>query len=98
MAEQPGPSASSLLGRAPDVRVRRFRGVLLIARRDDALELDAVAEFIFRRVDGGTTVHAIGEQLAATYGIPVDEAVADSLELLGRLHELGMVRMESPAG
>jgi hypothetical protein len=78
--------------------VRRFRGALIIARRDDGLELDAVAEFIFKRVDGETTVRDIGEQLAAEYDIPVDEAVSDSLELLGRLYELEMVRMESPVG
>jgi pyrroloquinoline quinone biosynthesis protein D len=71
--------------------VRKFRGALLVARADSTLELDEVAEFIFKRLDGTTTVRQIGEQLSTEYDVSAEEATADSIELLSELLAYGMV-------
>ncbi|MFF2773865.1 PqqD family protein [Streptomyces sp. NPDC058052] len=74
-----------------EARVRKFRGKLFVANASLAFELDEVAEFIFKQVDGTATVRQIGEKVAATYDISADEAVADTLELLTELAGNGMV-------
>jgi pyrroloquinoline quinone biosynthesis protein D len=82
---------TSVVRRSADIRVRKFRGTLLVARADSTLELDEVAEFIFKRLDGTTTVRQIGEQLSTEYDVSADEATGDSIELLSELLASGMV-------
>ncbi|MEV4330986.1 PqqD family protein [Streptomyces sp. NPDC049597] len=82
---------ASVVRRSSDIRVRKFRGSLLVARADSTLELDEVAEFIFKRLDGAMTVREIGEQLSAEYDVSAEEATADSIELLSELLASGMV-------
>ncbi|WP_369173401.1 PqqD family protein [Streptomyces sp. R28] len=74
-----------------EARVRKFRGKLFVANASLAFELDEVAEFIFKQVNGTATVQQIGEKVAGEYDISSDEAVADSLELLTELAANGMV-------
>ncbi|MFI6011967.1 PqqD family protein [Streptomyces sp. NPDC051243] len=77
--------------RSLDARVRKFRGKLFVANASLAFELDDVAEFFFKQVDGSTTVRQIGEKVAAEFDISVDEAVADCAEFLNELAANGMV-------
>ncbi|MEU7058738.1 PqqD family protein [Streptomyces sp. NPDC046197] len=77
--------------RSLDARVRKFRGKLFVANASLAFELDEVAEFIFKQVDGVATVRQIGEKVAAQYDISVDEAVADCAEFLTELAASDMV-------
>ncbi|WP_433394305.1 PqqD family protein [Micromonospora sp. KLBMP9576] len=81
----------TVLRRAPAARFRKFRSKLFVANASLAFELDEVAEFIFRQVDGTATVRQIGERLAAEYDVAVEEAVTDCGELLAHLAENGMV-------
>jgi len=92
----PGPPAltgASVVCHASDIRVRKYRGSLLVAWDDDALQLDEVAEFIFKRLDGTATVRHIGEAVAAAYDVSVDEATADSIKLLSDLLAAGYVHV-----
>lgn len=84
-------TAESVVRRALDARVRKFRGSLLVARGDHALRLDEVAEFIFKQLDGVVTIRQVGERLATHYDISPDEATSDSRELLAQFLELGLV-------
>ncbi|NWF29770.1 PqqD family protein [Streptomyces sp. PKU-EA00015] len=87
----PPLTEKSVVRRSTDIRVRKFRGSLLVARADSTLELDEVAEFVFKRLDGATTVRQIGELLSTEYDVSADEATADSVELLSELLACGMV-------
>jgi Coenzyme PQQ synthesis protein D (PqqD) len=74
-----------------DVRARNLRGKLLIARGDTAFELDDVAAFIYRHIDGVSTMDQIAAQVAAEYGIPHDMALADGAEFVAGLQATGVV-------
>ncbi|HET6356856.1 PqqD family protein [Streptomyces sp.] len=91
----PGLAGTSVVRRSADIRVRKFRGRLLVARADDTVELDEVAEFIFKRLDGTSTIRKIGEQLAGAYDVSADEATADSVELLTDLLRAGLITVTS---
>ncbi|AEV87117.1 hypothetical protein ACWT_6100 [Actinoplanes sp. SE50] len=84
-------TAQSVVQRASGARFRKFRGKLFVANASLAFELDEIAEFIFRQVDGESSVEAIGAKVAAEYDVDVAEAVADSLELLSQLAQNDMV-------
>lgn len=71
--------------RSPDARMRKIRGKLYVATGDLALELDEVAEFIFRQVNGTATAAAIAERVASAYDVTIEQARADVLDLLGEL-------------
>ncbi|HET9081696.1 MAG TPA: PqqD family protein [Trebonia sp.] len=77
--------------RSLDARVRKIRGKLYVATGSLAFELDEVAEFIFRHVDGSATAAMIAGQVASAYGVAVQEAEADVLDLLGELAGQGIV-------
>lgn len=79
--------------RCMEARMRKFRGTLFIANASLAFELDEVAEFIFRQLDGRKTVREIGELLAGDYDVSVEQATADIAELLDELAENGMVEV-----
>jgi hypothetical protein len=68
-----------------DIRTRMFRGKLLVANADHAFELEDVAAFIVKHVDGVRTVREIGQRLAAAYELTEQEAVPDTAELLSQL-------------
>ncbi|MEU8971356.1 PqqD family protein [Streptomyces monashensis] len=68
-------------------RFRRFRDKTLIAVGPNAMELSDSAAFILACVDGQRSVAGIGALLAEEYGIDVDEAVADTADLIGQLVE-----------
>lgn len=94
MTDSVGPvalTAHSVLRRSLHARVRNFRGQLSVAVADRSVTLDEVGEFIFRQLDGTSSIGAVGSALAAEYGISDSEAVADTLDLLGELHGLALV-------
>ncbi|MFE2644588.1 PqqD family protein [Streptomyces nigra] len=91
MTSHPPLTADSVMRRAEDLRIRKFRGALLVARADNTLELDEVAAYIFKKVDGTTKVRTIGEQLAADYDVSAHEATTDAVELLTHLRDTGLV-------
>ena len=60
-------------------------GVVVVTRGRRRVELTDRAAVIWRLIDGRRTVEDIARQLAAEYGIDVDEAAADVREVLRRL-------------
>lgn len=74
-----------------DIRTRNLRGKLLVALGATAFELDDVAGYIFRHIDGVSTMDEIAAMVAAEYGIPHDLALADSAEFVAGLQATGMV-------
>jgi pyrroloquinoline quinone biosynthesis protein D len=79
--------------RGADVRTRRYRGRLFIANTEQAYELNEAAEFVFRLVDGSTTVREIGVRLAAHYRYAVEDAVSDTVELISLFAERHVVEI-----
>jgi hypothetical protein len=75
----------------PDVRVRRYRGVLLLARAEDTLELSDVAAFVWRNLDGQTSLADLAHAVATEYSIDHDTAYADCAQLIRSLTAAGMV-------
>lgn len=78
--------------RTPKWRARRFRAV---APRELSFELDAAAEFIFKQIDGVTTLRQIAERIAAAYRVTVGEALAGGSEFLGQLADLDMIHIST---
>ncbi|MGQ4417995.1 PqqD family protein [Streptomyces sp. SAS_269] len=93
MAGTPALTGSAVLSHATYIQVRKYRGHLIVALDDEAVELDDVTEFIFKRLDGAARVRDIGEAVAAAYEVPVDEATADSIEVLTDLLMGGYVKV-----
>ncbi|WP_341718654.1 PqqD family protein [Micromonospora sp. FIMYZ51] len=85
------PSLEWIPQRRLEARIRRFRGRTLVAVDAEAMELDEVAAFIFGQVDGATSLREIGERVAATYDVSVEEATTDSAELLAQLVDVNLV-------
>jgi hypothetical protein len=79
--------------RRMEVRVRKYRGRLFIACRDRAFELNGPAEFIFKQIDGTSTLQQIAHRIADRYQVKVAEAMADSHEFLTRLSAAGIIRI-----
>lgn len=71
--------------RSAVVRIRKFRGVLLVGGGEHMLELNASAEFMFRKIDGVRSIGDIARLVQDTYGIPWHAALQDVGELV---HEL----------
>ncbi|GIH10811.1 hypothetical protein Rhe02_88780 [Rhizocola hellebori] len=77
-----------------DVRVRNGGDGLMVARQEHVYELDVVASFIWRRIDGVHSVADIGTALAGEYGIDPDEATADVAEALEPLLADGLITVK----
>ena len=75
-----------------DVRFRRQRGKLLVARQDSSVELgDEVSAEIFGRIDGETSLGAIADAVSADFDVDRETAVADVQEFLAQLVALGIL-------
>ena len=79
--------------RGADVRTRRYRGRLFIANAEQAYELNEAAEFVFRQIDGSTSVREMGARLAARYNYAVADAIADTVELITLFAERHVVEI-----
>lgn len=78
------------------VRVRNFRGRLVVARVDQAVQLEDAGALIWRQLDGVRTVAQVGDAVATEYDVAPDEARADTVELLTELAGLGLVTAVTP--
>ena len=83
--------ADSVPARRPDARGRRIRGRAYVGVGRRMFEVDEVALFILKQVDGRSTMREIGRRLAAEYEIPDEEALTDSAELVSQLVAFGVV-------
>lgn len=78
--------------RSLGVRIRRTRDGLLLGLEGDALLLSDSAEFIYRQLDGRTSITDLARRLSTEYLIDEHEAAVDTIELLDQLGELGLVQ------
>jgi hypothetical protein len=78
-----------------DVRSRRYRGTLLLARGEESLELSDVAAFVWRLLDGRTSLADVASAVAAEYAIDQDTACADCRELIESLAAAGMLDLRA---
>ncbi|MEU1513135.1 PqqD family protein [Streptomyces sp. NPDC005811] len=83
----------SVLQRRTEARARKYRGKLYIAVQDQALELDEVAQAIFRRINGTSTLREIAAELAEEYEVPTDEATGDTVDFVAQLFAHGVVEI-----
>ncbi len=88
-------TAKTLVPRlALDIRCRNFRGKLIVARGDVALELDEVGATIFKWIDGTSTIDDLANQVVSEYGIPYEQALEDCDEFISELVASGVVRTD----
>ncbi|MGW6691568.1 PqqD family protein [Streptomyces sp. NPDC054961] len=89
--ESGGLTADAVPRRRLDARMRKYRGAFLVANAEETMELDEVAEFIFKRIDGERSVADIAGIVADAYDIAVDEALPDVLDMVGQFVDFGVV-------
>jgi Coenzyme PQQ synthesis protein D (PqqD) len=81
--------------RSLDARTRNFRGTLLVASREQALQLSDVAAAVWRLADGKRTFADIAQTIAREHSADVEQVAADIRELLLELVAAGLVDRES---
>ena len=97
MAIQEPFRASQVPVRSLDARARNFRGKLFVGRGEHSVELNEVGAYIFRNIDGLSSMGQIAEKLAAEYGIPAELALDDGCEFVTTLAALGIVAASGPS-
>ena len=76
-----------------DARVRKVGDTLVVGRAEDVFELDEVAAFVWRQIDGERTVADLGAVLAVEYDIDAAEAAGDVADMLEPLVAHGLITM-----
>ena len=56
--------------------------------------LEGAGEFIWSRLDGETSLDAIGAEVAASFDVELVDAQADVNEFISRLQEVGLIETE----
>lgn len=67
------------------------RCVVIHPKRGEVHELDEVASFLWRAVDGSKSVEQLGSELCESFDVDADQAVGDVREFVARLESLGLV-------
>ncbi|GAA0549690.1 hypothetical protein GCM10010172_34690 [Paractinoplanes ferrugineus] len=81
-----------------DVRVRLTRDGYLVALPDaETFALPEVTSFIWRALDGKRTVAGVASMVADEYAVDSSEALADTLEVVQALLEMGVLNDLTPA-
>lgn len=78
-------SADTVPRRRATVRMRNYRGTLLVGSGEYTLELTDSAALVFRCVDGTRSIGEIATCLAEAYDVSWDIAVQDVAELIDEL-------------
>jgi hypothetical protein len=93
-----GPSTKDVFARSSRIVGRRIAGEYVLvplvthgADLDAIYNLNAVAAFIWERLDGRTSGARIVEALLESFEVERGQAEADYLELVTRLGELGAI-------
>ena len=94
-----GPVAAAVPKRRLGVRVRVVRGVITVAGPQGVQELDEVAGFVYRQIDGTRSLAELADMLRAEYaGADAETALADVAELVGDLVGAELVELRAPDG
>ncbi|HET9140045.1 PqqD family protein [Actinophytocola sp.] len=68
-----------------NVRIRNYRGKILLGGYEHAFELSESATFMCRQIDGTRTVRDIGQVVAAEFDVDPQTATQDATELFTQL-------------
>ncbi|GLY26196.1 PqqD family protein [Micromonospora sp. NBRC 101691] len=98
MSESPTASLESVPRLILGIRIRNFRGTIMVSSGAESFELTDVAAFIFRQIDGRSTVGAIAVDLAAEFEVDKATAQVDTAEFVGWLRAQGVVEFRQQAG
>lgn len=90
-AERQNVNAADVPVRQLDSRIRRVRGTTLLAGPQQALELNAVADYIWRQIDGIRTIAEIAEEVVREYDIDLETAIQDVSDIVGVFARHGLV-------
>ena len=74
-----------------EVRRRRYGDRRWLVRHNDVYEIDPVTDAVWLGCAEGLTVQATIGRVAATCGLPIDDAISATVDALGRLSGLGFV-------
>jgi hypothetical protein len=73
------------------VRIRNQSGTIIVAVRDDTVELSDIAEIIWRAMAPDRTVRDVARVVAAVYDTAEGDVLDDVRDFLADLHERGFV-------
>jgi len=90
------PLPDTVPARALTSRIRKFQGAVYVMAGEQAFELDDIAGFVYRQVNGIRSLADIGAVLAQEYAIDLPEAIADVTELIVELAEHQVVELREP--
>jgi len=79
-----------------DAQVRAMRGKMLVAGPEEIRELDEIATFIWRQIDGVRTVEQIACIVSDEYDVAAGTALADVAELLAELAGCRVIDLPAP--
>ena len=74
-----------------EVRRRRYGDRRWLVRHNDVYEIDAVTDAVWLGCTEGLTVQATIGRVAEACGLPIDDAIAATVQALGQLAGLGFV-------
>lgn len=83
----------AIFGRRTQVRVRTQRKRMLIATEVEARELDEVASFLWRQLDGRRSIAEVTDAVCAQYEVDRDTALADVTEFVRDLIAANFLRL-----
>lgn len=94
-----GSVAAAVPRRRLGVRARVVGGVITVAGPQGPQELDEVAGFLYRQIDGTRTLAELAGRLRAEYaGVDAETALADVTELIADLVGAELVELRAPGG
>jgi Coenzyme PQQ synthesis protein D (PqqD) len=79
-----------------EAQVRAMRGKMLVAGPEEIRELDEIATFIWRQIDGVRTVEQIAGIVSTEYDVDAGTALADVAELLAELASCRVIDLSAP--
>ncbi|MDZ4662303.1 MAG: PqqD family protein [Pseudomonadota bacterium] len=67
------------------------KALVLTPQKSAVHELNETATFIWRMLDGETSVRAVVTSLCNEFDVPTEQATADTITLIGEMREKGML-------
>jgi hypothetical protein len=80
------------------LRRRRYNDTSWLIDHNDWYELDELTDAVWLACEQGLTVEQIVESVAARQGLPLNEALAATIDTLARFQSLGFLEWEDPVG
>lgn len=97
MSESRAVSLESVPRLILGIRIRNFRGTIVVSSGAESFELTDAAAFIFRRIDGMSTIRAIAADLSTEFEVDEVTAQADAADFVGWLMTQRVVELRRQA-